>query len=300
MATSTSSYKAGLDFQWTDNFFLYASVSDGFTSAGVTPRIFTQEQLQPLSGEEVTNYEIGSKLELFDRKLRINTAVFFMDYSKRLLQVTATQCNLPGSATPGNPYFLAGGTCPAGTPAAGTTGTTWFYYTQAPGEVKGFEAEIVANPIRGLQLNASVGNNLFTGDQTDTTKNDYRDSSALLQPRWNISAGGQYAVNLGDWGSVTPRLDYYYQSYRTNGSVNLPQRDPQDINPGYGLYNARLTYEPNQGDWSLAFSVLNLTDHFYWQQLGSATQRANGLPTVARVGTPGKPREWALQFRKSF
>ncbi len=71
------SFKAGADFQATDNIFVYASVSDGFTSSGVTPRIFTAEQLRPLEGEEVINYELGAKIELFDKKLRMNSAIFY-------------------------------------------------------------------------------------------------------------------------------------------------------------------------------------------------------------------------------
>src|SRR5690606_13994752 len=114
------SYKVGLDFQATDDLFLYASVSDGFTSAGVTPRIFTPEQLQPLEGEEVTNYELGAKLELFEGRMRVNTAVFFMDYAKRLTQVIARQCTLVNNGVdPGQPVFGLGATdpCPAGTPS---------------------------------------------------------------------------------------------------------------------------------------------------------------------------------------
>ncbi len=113
------SYKVGRDFQATDNLFLYTSVSDGFTSAGVTPRIFTAEQLQPLDGEEVTNHEIGAKLELFERKVRINSAVFFMDYAKRLTQVTARECALINNGVDrGAPVFGLGATdpCPAGKP----------------------------------------------------------------------------------------------------------------------------------------------------------------------------------------
>ena len=314
------SYKAGIDFQATDNLFFYGSVSDGFTSAGITPRIFSQEQLQPLTGEEVVNYELGAKVEMFDKKVRINSAVFFMDYKSRLVLTTARECALTGSADPGPPIFglAPSAPCPPGTPSGdlpvtpppaaplSRNGTTWFYYSVAPGEVKGFETEISAFPIENLVLNASAGFNQFKGDEENPLSTTYRNSGALLQPKWNVSAGAQYALHFGNGAKITPRLDYYYQSYRTNGAANLPQRDPDDINPGYGIYNARIAYDPPSGDWQLALSVLNLTDHFYWQQLGSATSRvpgsplASGAPSVGRVGTPSRPREWAVTFRKNF
>jgi iron complex outermembrane recepter protein len=304
------SYKVGLDFQATDNLFLYASVSDGFTSAGVTPRIFTPEQLQPLDGEEVTSYEIGAKFELFDRKLRINSAVFYMDYAKRLTSVPARECALINNGVdPGQPVFGLGATdpCPAGTPSgdlplsAGSArnGTTWFYYMQAPGEVKGFETEVALFPVRELMLNLSAGYNEFKGDQTDTTRPNYRHPSAILQPKWNLSAGAQYSFALGNGARLTPRMDWSFQSYRTNGTVSQPQRDPDDINGGYGLVNARLSYDPPGGDWQVALAVLNATDKFYWQQKGTATLR-NGLPSTGRVGTPGRPREWSITISKKF
>jgi len=104
---------------------------------------------------------------------------------------------------------------------------------------------------------------------------------------------------LSNGGKLTPRLDWYYQSYRTNGTAALPQRDPDDRVPGFGLANARLTYETPENNWQVAFSVNNLFDKFYWQQLGTATQR-NGLPANSRVGTASRPREWAISFKKNF
>ena len=73
--------------------------------------------------------------------------------------------------------------------------------------------------------------------------------------------------------------------------------------PSYGLVNARLTFEPAGGSWQVALSANNLFDKFYWQQLGSETIRGgalDGYPTYARVGTAGRPREWALTVKKNF
>ncbi len=52
-------------------------------------------------------------------------------------------------------------------------------------------------------------------------------------------------------------------------------------------------------DYQVSLAVLNLTDHFYWSQLGTATTRL-GVPATARSGNPGRPREWSIQFRKNF
>lgn len=130
---------------------------------------------------------------------------------------------------------------------------------------------------------AALGYNEFTGDQKTTTAINYRDPSAVLQPRWNANAGAQYAFRFGGGASITPRVDWSFQSCRTNGTVSLPQRNPDDHNGAYGL----------------SFAVLNALDKFYWQQKGTATTRA-GVPSTGRVGTPGRPREWMFTVSKQF
>src|SRR4029077_5925347 len=101
-----------------------------------------------------------------------------------------------------------------------------------------------------------------------------------------------------------------YQSYMTNGAITAKQIHPDDIVPGYALVNLRITYLPTDAKWSLSAGATNLFNKFYWEQLGAATVActpgtstcsAAGLrPAVARVGTPGLPREWAVTFSKKF
>jgi iron complex outermembrane receptor protein len=115
--------------------------------------------------------------------------------------------------------------------------------------------------------------------------------------------------NVGT-GSLTPRVDWTYQSYMTNGAITAKQIHPDDIIPGYALVNLRMTYLQTDAKWSLSAGVTNLFNKFYWEQLGAATAAcipgtstctAAGLrPAVARVGTPGLPREWSVTFSKKF
>ena len=299
-----TSYKAGIDYQATDQLFVYGAVADGFTSAGVSPRPFTANQVIGLPGEEVVDYELGVKLELFDKRLRINSDVFYEDYKKRLANEFATECNLPTDATPGNPFFLAGGLCPAGTPAGDSpvpqqhAGTPWFAYVNQPAKIRGFESEITAFPVADLAINASVGYNRLKGNASVGSP-VYLDPSFIAQPEWNASAGVQYGFRLANGARITPRLDYFFQSYATDGAPNTAQRTPDDIIPGYGIYNLRLAYDPPSASWQVAFTVSNLFNKFYWLQLGTATQ-ANGAPAIGRVGTPSVPRVWGLTFRKNF
>ncbi len=294
-------WKISADYSPTDWVFLYAQVATGFRSAGFTPRIFTVGQLQGIPSEEVLSYEVGAKFNLYEGRVFLNTAAFTSEYDPRLIQVGGVnQCDAPSNPSP-TPYFLQGGTCPAGTALAGTTGLPWFYYSNSPGKLNGAEAELTAEPIDRLNVNFTLGYVEYKNDQDDPTATDYRDPSALLVPEWSLSAGVQYAFELfGDADqTLTPRLDWTYQSHRTSGAVNQPNTCPEECVPGYDLFNARLTYDNADKDFTLAAQVTNLFDDFYWQQLGAAVTATGGVPT-ARTGVPGEPRMFKLIATKRF
>ncbi len=288
-------YSASVDYQVTRGKMLYASVATGFRSPGFNPRISTPGQLVAVPGEKGTNYEIGAKMDFLEHRLRVNSALFYFDYQSHLTQIIATQCNPASDPNAGIPYQLNNGVCPPGTPLAGTRGLSpWFYYTAKPAIIRGAELQLMANPVEYLSADLTFGYNSTAAVGVDP--------SVKTQPEINMSGGIQYAVAL-PWGSITPRLDWYYQSFMTNGPTTQAQMHPDWIVPGYSLFNARLTYTPVKGKWQLAFAGTNIFNHFYWQQLGAATSGtvSTGLtPASARVGTPGMPREWTVTFTKDF
>lgn len=292
-------WKISADYQLNDNVFLYTQAATGFRSAGFTPRIFTLGQLQPIPPEEVITYEIGAKVELFDRRLTANSAIFFSDYDPRLIQVGGVnQCDSPLDPNP-TPYFLQGGLCPEGTAMSGSGGLPWFYYSNSPGSIEGFESEIVYRPLPNLGINFGVGYNSYDNDESDPQAPSYRHSSALLQPEWNMSGGIQYTWNWDGQSAIIPRLDWFYQSERTNGPANMDNTCPEFCIPDYHIVNARLSYENFASDFTVSLSVTNLLDEFYWQQLG-ASETAQGTVPSARTGVPSRPREWALTLSKRF
>ena len=286
-------YNATVDFQINPDMMIYGSYATGFRSPGFVPRISTIGQLVMVPAEEANQYELGAKTDFLDRRLRVNTSLFYIDYEKNLVQTLSRQCNLASDPNAGTPYPTTQfPTCPAGTPLAGTPGISpWFVYTLRPAIIRGAEMQVTAEPVERLMVNYSVGyNRIRRGDV---------DKSVRQQPDTNMSAGVQYAIPTGASGAtLTPRLDAFYQSYQTNGATALAQRPEWRI-PSYVLYNARLTFVPAEGGWQVDAGAENLFNKFYWQQLGPPTT-ATGAATVARVGTPGRPREWFVSLKKSF
>ncbi len=71
-----------------NNGSAYLSYSRGFLSGGIGQGLIGPAAFKP---EEVTNYELGLKLDAWERRLRINAALFYTDYENR--QLTAVVVN---------------------------------------------------------------------------------------------------------------------------------------------------------------------------------------------------------------
>ncbi len=303
-------WKVSTNYRFTESVMAYASAATGFRSDGAQRRPFTPaQQKEVVPAEELISYEIGLKTDLFDRRLRLNLAAFFDDYDPRVVVSPGTQCKFPSNPEPG-PVFrgLTGSRCPAGTEvgnSATPTGSPWFAYASAPGSNRGMELEATATVLQGLNVNATLAWYDFKSGADKTLPNGqpnnvYVDPSFKVQAKWSGSVGTEYRFAVGA-GSLTPRLDWFYQGSRSNGIAYLPQL-PGSANQvgGYGIVNARVTYTAKDSAWMVALSAENLLDKFYWYQLGAARSNLDNSPADNRTGTPARGREVALTFRRNF
>ncbi len=302
-------WKLSGDYRFSPEVMVYASAATGFRSDGSQPRPFTPgQQKEKVPAEKLTAYEVGVKMDLLNRRLRVNAALFQDDYDPRVVVSAGTQCNFPSNPDAG-PVFrgLTGSTCPAGTEvgnSASKTGSPWFAYASAPGKDRGAELEITATPIDNLNINATLAYFDFKSGAPQTVNgkpnNVYVDPSFKVQAPISGSLGVQYKLFLLG-GSVTPRVDWFYQGYRSNGVAYLPQLSGSDNKvPGFGLLNARISYSPESEKWDLSLQAENLLDKFYWYTLAAARSTVDGSVTDNRVGSPGRPREVSLTFKRNF
>jgi iron complex outermembrane recepter protein len=300
-------WKVSADYRFGPAVMVYGSASTGFRSDGAQPRPFTPgQQRVPVPAEELIAYEIGVKTDLLDRRLRLNVAVFMDDYDPRIFAGNGTQCNLPSDLDPGPVFRLPPNTpCPAGTPLAGVNGIPWIPYASAPGEDRGVEVELTASPVSNLALNASLAWFDFKSNVAPTLSNGdpnpgFVHPSFDVQAEFSGSLGAQYRFSLGE-GSLVPRIDWFYQGSRSNGTQYLQQLGGSDNKvPGFGLVNARISYVAADGKWDLALSADNLFDKFYWYTLAASRSTINGAIFDNRTGSPGRGSEFALTFRRNF
>ncbi|HWW63841.1 MAG TPA: TonB-dependent receptor [Sphingomonadaceae bacterium] len=265
--TSRVDYKLGADYKLTDDIMVYAQFSTGFKGGGINPRPFTPAAAVPFGPETLNAYEIGIKTELFDRRVRFNLAAYHSDYSN--LQLSANGYDNNGVQS----IVLAN---------AGSA------------DIEGVEAELQIRPSRALQIDASASYTGFElkdlGAAAGVSGGPTLASKAPGTPEWKFNAGAQYAFDLGDVGSLTPRLDVYYQSRVYNEWTN----NPLAAQSGYAIANGRLTYTAPDDSWSAALAVTNIFDKFYY--VNKFIQSGSYIFT----GQPSRPREWSVTLRKQF
>ena len=229
---SRPDYKAALQYQWTNDTMTYVQVATGYKAGGINPRPVFLSNVEPFGVEKLLAYEIGEKTELFERRLRVNTAIFYSNYTD--LQLTTF--NSDGSTQIEN------------------AGKVHIY---------GVETEIVARPIKALQLDSSIsylGYDIVNlGAAANIAGMTLEDQPANV-PRWKGSLGIQYGVDFGSAGVVTPRIDWRYQS----SFFSDPQNTPEGRVSSYGLTNVRIGWQSSAGKWSAALESANVFNKKYY------------------------------------
>ncbi len=267
-------YRVNLDYHLTDGIMAYAETSTGYKGGGVNPRPFYPSQTLSFAPETLTAYEIGLKTNLFDRKMRLNLSAFYNNYNN--IQLTLTNCPTPplnGVQYPPAPCAL-----PANVGSA---------------HVKGLEAETEIHPIGGLEIDGSASYLDFKYIKiNDPTTGITLGMTTPYTPKWKWSVGAQYAFDLGDRGSLTPRVDVSYQSAEYANPINDPAYNQIAART---VWNGRLTYRAATGGWSAWLAVNNLTNKLYYLTLFDLHGSAGYVN-----GQPAMPREWSVTVKKTF
>jgi iron complex outermembrane receptor protein len=225
--TKTASFDSlspglGIDYKATPDILLFFSWQRAFKSGGLNVNgTCASFASTPYKDEQVDNFEVGVKSELFDHRLRLNVNAFRAEYSN--LQIGAIRVN------PNNP-------------AAADT----FIGNAAGALIYGVETELTAKPTRALTLYANVGwltasySNFctdlvgittFTGPPPTSTcggvtilmqPTEGIPGQALIDvdyskkkyqvPEWDGQIGATYRFDLGNVGSLTADASVHYTS----------------------------------------------------------------------------------------
>ncbi|WP_164847425.1 TonB-dependent receptor [Sphingobium algorifonticola] len=262
---------ASLNYQATDDVLLYAKVARGFKSGGFNGRPNNTQAVQPVDPETVLSYEAGAKLELWDKRLRLNLAGFTNDYKNFQEVVSITDPNFGLLSIVENVGKL---------------------------KTQGVEAEVTFRPVPALTLFGSLG-------YTDAQYKEIRagapfglEDRPVQVPEWTTSLGAQVTKDVGNAAQLRLRADWSYNSgyenYLNNvkaGATDTSFRDGL-ATKSFNIVNVRATYayQSNAADWDISVYARNLLNETYLVTAGYNSGSGNGS------GVVNPPREIGLQL----
>ncbi len=105
---SKASWKFGVNYQLNDEALLYTSAASGNSLPGYNPRPLQVTQVGQFDGNDDVAYELGAKLDLFDRTVRLNGAVFYTDFKNRPTAIGGAEALLDSNLNivPGNQQLI--------------------------------------------------------------------------------------------------------------------------------------------------------------------------------------------------
>ena len=271
----------------------YASVSTGFKSGNI------QDGGQTTDPETLTNYELGLKSRLFDRKLTLNLAAYYSDFK-------GYQVNQVVNTRDANGNIIASQVA-----TQNAEGATAY----------GFEAEMTANftdndrfqfsgAVQKTRLKSliSVDGRLDNGGDP-TAQRQLRGNELAHAPRFSATATYEHDFNLPNGGSITPRATVHFEtsSYltffngdRTNRIVaGQPVYYGRDFDRqgSYSKTDLAIRYNAPEQRYLIEAFVQNLEDGEIRTGAG-----AFGPTRYAPVflSTLQPPRTWGVRARAAF
>jgi len=253
----------GVDFQITDNLFLYSSVSRGFRSGG-----FSVSDLKPaFEPETVWAYESGIRWKAFDNRVRISASAFHYDYSNlQIQQVIDGYVSTINAAT---------------------------------SKVDGAEVELLLTPLEGLTISnafAYLDARFTEFTITDPTfpelgAQDLSGNTLPFSPEFSNNLTLSYDVPVGDFfvrllGEWTWRDETFFSEFNL---LNASQ-------PSVSIYNASVKITGKNDRWFVDVWGKNLADKTVISQnfISSTTL---GRP---RNGQLAPPRTYGVTVGYSF
>jgi iron complex outermembrane receptor protein len=241
------SWRVGLNYKFDAGLLLYANASRGY-KAGTSPTILgtSASQYIPAKQESVLAYEAGFKAPLFERRLQVNAAGFYYDYSDKQIRANIV-----------DPLF----------------GLEETISNVPKVRVWGLEANIQAQPVRGLSINGGITylNSKITKSyvtfNAELQQADFKGSETPFTPRLQGNVDIQYEWALGSGLKPFVGAGMTYQGH-TFGTFSVPFAPAPNFNiKEYALLDLRAGIASADDSWRLSVFGHNVTNTFYWTGL---------------------------------
>lgn len=237
-SVSSTTYRAGVEFDATEGSMLYAQISTGFKQGGLN-RGAPPYEFEP---EELVAYELGSKNRFLENRLQMNMEVYYYNYDN--LQAQASQTIYIGDT--------------------GDTANMMAILNAEEGTNKGAEIEIDYLLTQNDRVIGSIAYskaeygtfilpaNVIAGT---TEPFDMTGRPVSWCPEWSGTLAYEHSWLLDNGASVTGRVDTkisdgYY--------ATVEQYLAGAWQESYTKSNANVTYSNPEGTWSTSVWIKNI------------------------------------------
>ena len=248
--------KVGLKYDLTDTTNIYASYSRGYKSGGFFGgNADSPEQIAPYENETVNAYEIGSKSDLWDNRLRMNLSGFYYDYQDIQAYSTVERNGL----------------------------TVQVLDNAAGAEMYGAEAEFTVMPIDNLDLSLGLAWLHAKYGDYNSLGDDYSGNQMPQAPEYSLTSRAAYAINTKTGVVITPSIDV---SYRSKVYFDSTMRERLS-DPELWLVGAELSVMSPDGSIEAGLWGRNLTDEAYLTSANPIDSLGVDLLTYSRPRSAG-------------
>lgn len=290
---------------------LYAAYKTGFKSGGFAlsgPLSKTSTIADfDFGSESAKGFEVGAKAELFDRRLRLTSALFAYRFNG--LQVTtydattvSFKINNAGAVVQRGGEIEGQFTVGGGLKLRGALTYVHNRFRNYIGQCYGYaipaaQALTAAAPAGcSFALNPS-GGRLLTAAGTPVLQQDFNGRQPPRSPDWAGSAGFDFASELSGGKTFTLSGDAFFSGSYYSGDTAAPST----LQKSYWRFNASARLSGPDDQWELAVLGRNLTNKYYLLFAGDRTG-GNSVPLTVgeQRGVVSRGREIALQVAFKF
>jgi len=267
-SSSHTDYRVALSHDFGKSLMLYGQYSTGYKAGGNNARPFFPSQSHAFNPETLDSVEVGLKSTI-GGNVRLNAAIFSNTYNDIQLPTNTCFWAPPGQQQPCASQDNIG-----------------------DADVWGAELEAEWHPGEHFSLDASYSHLNFDYTRVEAASSVKLGMISPYTPENKASLGVQYRFGLKGGGTVTPRLDEVYTDQVYSNAANAPT----NLIPAYTLTNIRVTWRGAKELWETSLEGTNLGDKYYYVTLFDLTGGGSGYIN----GQPGRPREWAMTFKRNF
>ncbi|MDX3885217.1 MULTISPECIES: TonB-dependent receptor [Sphingomonas] len=291
-------YLARVDADLADDILGYASISSGFKSGNI------QDNAGLTKPETLTNYEVGLKTRLFDRRVTLNLAAYYSDFKGYQVNQAVTFRDDEGNVI-----------------------RSQMVTQNAKGaKAYGLEAELVANvtdqdrlqfsgTIQKTKLEdlESVDGRLYDGGKPSSVV-QLKGNELAHAPRFSATASYEHDFELASGATITPRVSTHYETkswlsyfngdgnpFITENTDNIPNRGgwgtSWDRQKAYIRTDASIRFTAADDKYSVEAFIQNIENGKIRTSAG-----AFGAPRYDPVFLSNlqPPRTWGVRARTKF